>query len=339
MGLSVYGHFSNSDGCHRHRLLYPFRHCDADLGDWDFELCLGDPRRPFNVYATHGLTNYANFKYLTKWKMESGGIWAWSLDDDFLTVDDSNPCKPTDDELLNWHLSRDLADAILCSTPALAASVAHPDKTLVARNLIDVASYGVPDPAPDRDTVRVLWAGSRTHDRDLALLVDPLDAVLSRWRGKVDVVFMGSAPGKLLQKWLGDGVHFEKGVGFEQYAKVLRQVRPDIVLAPLADTVFNRSKSNIRVLEGWSLAAAVVASPVGEYGVVRDGVDGLSATTPAEWYDRIDRLIADADYRRSLARTGRDRVAAEWDWANPRCRTEWVAAFREIERRVWVKSG
>jgi glycosyltransferase involved in cell wall biosynthesis len=81
------------------------------------------------------------------------------------------------------------------------------------------------------------------------------------------------------------------------------------------------------------VAGAVVASPVGEYKVVREGVDGLLAYTERDWYAALKKLIDDEAYRRELASTGRKRVEAEFNWTNPSCREPWREAIRELVAR------
>ena len=329
--MRCYAHINPSDGCYQHRLILPFRYLSQDYPEADFELSLTDPHGQFDYYFLHSLfPSFENFRYVSRWK-RGGGRWVWGLDDVLNDVPEWNHAKPSDEKLDVYYHSLDVSDYILCSTPALASAVNRPNKTLVARNLVEVSSYGVTEPALcDEGPLRVLWAGSKTHTLDVEQLVAPIDRLCDKWGGSVEFYFVGFAPGNLLKKRLNSGVKYITGVPLAHYPHLLRSIRPHIELAPLVDIPFNRAKSNIRVLEAWSLAAATVASPVGEYAVVRDGTDGLHATTEDEWFDRIDRLIADPDLRLGLGRAGRARVSEIGDWANPDCRGEWRAVFRRL---------
>ena len=49
-----------------------------------------------------------------------------------------------------------------------------------------------------------------------------------------------------------------------------------------------------------------VSSSVGVVtDIVRDGVDGFLATSEAEWFDKLSRLLSDVETRRSMGERGR----------------------------------
>jgi hypothetical protein len=75
--------------------------------------------------------------------------------------------------------------------------------------------------------------------------------------------------------------------------------RIDVGVAPLADTPFNRSRSDIKLKEYASGGAAWLASPVGPY---RDHGErqGGQLVGDDEWYEAIDRMIDDRRWRRRL---------------------------------------
>jgi glycosyltransferase involved in cell wall biosynthesis len=333
--MKFYAHYTPSSGCDLHRLMLPYRWMAEDFPEHDFNLSLTDPFGHFDYLTTHGCPPLGNVRSYGMWKRQ-GGRWVWSLDDDMLAVPDDNPAKLKDAELDLWYAARDLADVVLSSTPALTAAVGRPEKTVTAPNLMPVADYGVTEPAPHQpgEPLRVLWAGSKTHQGDLEQIEAAVDRLLRKWGWPaVEFVFVGFAPGRLLRDWLIRGVHFNPGVGLGNYPQLLNSIRPHVVLAPLKPIPFNLSKSNIRVLEGFSLAAAVVASPVGEYAVVEDGVTGLHATTADDWFHAVDRLLADRDYRDHLARSGRRRVR-DFDWADRDAREPWRQAVRQLQSRL-----
>lgn len=323
-----------NNGCHAHRIYWPWKYLEADFPELDVDLSVGDPVGDFEWFQTHGTPRLPMLGVVGGWKRRRGR-WVWSVDDDYRQLPSFNPVKFSDDDANSFEAALDLADAILVSTPSLAATMGRPAKTLTAPNLMDVALYGVAEPRPFEagKPLTVLWAGSNTHDGDLAVMGDAVDRLLAKWTpAKVEFVFVGYCPPRLLKRHLNEGVVYEPGVNFALYPKVLNAIRPHVVLAPLADHVFNASKSCIRIYEAWSLAAAVVASPVGEYRVVRDGVDGFFADSADEWFDRVDRLLTDHELRTTVAAEGRRRVR-DFDWRNPASRAPWRAVVRELRRR------
>ena len=95
---SLYAHVDPNNFSYIHRLLWSFKHTERDFPDWDFELSLTDPHRPFDFYFLHSLfASFRNFGFISKWK-RGGGQWVWSLDDALDRVPDWNPAKPTESE-------------------------------------------------------------------------------------------------------------------------------------------------------------------------------------------------------------------------------------------------
>lgn len=328
-----YALLNPKSGCDLHRILWPIRHTEPDFPDLQFDISLTDPFYPYTYYCMHGATPLTNIPYLGQWK-RNGGKWILSLDDDFVSVPSWNPAKLSNEQLDIYHATLDIADVILSSTPELTKILGKQDKTLTAPNLIQVEDYMISEPAPTSQPIRILWAGSKTHRLDLELLEKPLDYILEKYKGAVEFICVGTGPDLITKKWLYRGFHLEPGVPIAVYPQLINKIRPHIVLAPLVDCVFNRSKSNIRILEGWSTAAAVVGSPVGEYRVIRHGQDGLHAITERDWIDCLELLINDHSYREGLGTAGRKRVAEEWNWNTPACREPWREVIRELIKRA-----
>jgi glycosyltransferase involved in cell wall biosynthesis len=103
----------------------------------------------------------------------------------------------------------------------------------------------------------------------------------------------------------------------------------DIGIAPLLDTPFTRSKSPIKAIEYNALGIPVVASNVGPYrDYVVDGVNGFLCDTEAEWVDRLNLLVSDADLRASMSEQARQVAGLHTiDQTAPL----WEAAFRSLE--------
>jgi glycosyltransferase involved in cell wall biosynthesis len=70
-----------------------------------------------------------------------------------------------------------------------------------------------------------------------------------------------------------------------------------------------------KVLEALAMGKAVVASPPALEGLrAEPGVHALTASTPAEWADRVSRLLDDERLRRQLGSAGRRYVEAYHHW-------------------------
>ena len=82
-----------------------------------------------------------------------------------------------------------------------------------------------------------------------------------------------------------------------------------MALFPLEDTNYNRSKNNINLLEVMALNIPIVASPIESY----KGLPVLYAKTNYEWYECIEKLITDKDFRKDVGQTGYNFVHENYD--------------------------
>jgi glycosyltransferase involved in cell wall biosynthesis len=82
-----------------------------------------------------------------------------------------------------------------------------------------------------------------------------------------------------------------------------------IAVAPLADTVFNHSKSDLRVLEAAMLGIPSVASARDSYGrFIEHGVDGMLVHKPAEWAEHLNYLASDPTARERMGQRARAKA-------------------------------
>lgn len=338
--MQTFAFYYADEGCRWHRFLQPARFCHKEMKGRGVALKLVNAVNSVGVDGDtnflHGLTAPANYATIARWA-GTGRRFVWSLDDDMLSVPITNPCKPSPEQLGAWHLTRKIADAVVVSTPALAKTLDR-DRVFATPNLNDLSLFpsslvGEPAPLERGEPLRILWAGSQTHLDDLAVLEPAIDSLLRKYgAGRVEFVFLGYCSPNLLRDHLHRGLYFEQGVPLNSYHATLCNIRPHVVLAPLDPCPFNAAKSNIRILDGWSLSAAVVATRWGEYGAVGHAADGLAVdpNSPEQWADAVSLLIEDDAARRRLAAAGRERVDAEWNWQRAECRRPWIEAFTSI---------
>jgi glycosyltransferase involved in cell wall biosynthesis len=324
--LKFYSNLYADNGCCFHRLLQPARFLKADFPEHLFHVTTATPELDYDVYQVHGLPTTKSLENMAEWKAQGKRI-VWNLDDNYLAIPKWNPYHRFTEHRASWYVAKALADVIVASTPALAAALEEPEKTVVARNLLDLSFYPKKEPV-ESDKVMLSWVGSQTHLEDLTECKAALDHILTKYRDKVSVVFFGYCHPDILRDWLHKGVILQEGVPLGMYHQVLSAIQPDVFLAPLADTPFNHSKSNIRVMEGWSLSSAVVASAVGEYNCIREGETGLLATGTDEWVTKLEKVIEACSYRRQLGAAGRAEVERVGDWQQFPCRGEWRNAVR-----------
>lgn len=103
------------------------------------------------------------------------------------------------------------------------------------------------------------------------------------------------------------------------YAEVLDET--DISIAPLADNIFNRMKSNLKQVECWSRKIPIVCSDIPPYNV--DGVNmenciliPVKKNSDKYWYKALKKLIVDEDLRNKIGQGLYDTFSDKYDLKN-----------------------
>jgi glycosyltransferase involved in cell wall biosynthesis/SAM-dependent methyltransferase len=211
------------------------------------------------------------------------------------------------------------ADACICTTTELAAplrrigKVTHvvpngfDDDTFVRSRLaVRVRAAGVDDAL-----CRIGYAaGSRTHQRDFAVLAEPLAEVMGAHPHTRLVLFRGAFDLDEFPMFddLRDQVEWRDIVPLAVLPTEL--ARLDVNLAPLeVGNPFCEAKSDLKFFEAALVDVPTVASPTGPFRrSIVDGVTGFLADGPEEWRSALEKLVVDPDFRRSVGRAARDAV-------------------------------
>jgi hypothetical protein len=232
------------------------------------------------------------------------------IDDDLFHVDPANERAHRffGDPALRRRLGENLrvADMVTVSTEPLAVQMRqYNDNVVVIGNFVDAAVLEYP--RPEWDGLTVGWAGSSTHAGDFAA-VSPFLREFYRRRPAVrwhsfghDYGPMTGATRRRFTRWR-DIVEDQRA-----YCDSLRW---DIGIAPLADNVFNASKSDLKAREYMAAGIAGVYSRVAPYAsTVIDGETGFLASSRKEWLDALGALADDADLRERMGEAAREQAA------------------------------
>lgn len=159
--------------------------------------------------------------------------------------------------------------------------------------------------------VRIFYGtGTRTHDRDFAIVSEALSAVLDI-RDHVEIWLVGPVR-------TGHGLEGHPRVrqwglrSFPDYMELLSGA--DISIAPLEDTAFNDAKSNIKLLEASALCIPSVCSPRAEYrAAIRHGVTGYLAETTQDWVGSLLTLVDSTEQRGTVGRLALSSAREHYD--------------------------
>lgn len=209
------------------------------------------------------------------------------------------------------------ADVVTVTTPALAEKVgpnAVVVPNFVPERFLPVGARKLAD-GPWDGTAVVGWAASlMTHPGDPAVTRGRVaDAVRSTGSyflsvgGKAD---REPAAFGFTEDELGDVADATGGVRLNEWIRATSQL--DISLVPLADTVFNRSKSALKMLEGAAAGCAVLASPTPDNIRLakRHGI-GRTISSPKDWERVTANLCKDPQARYEQAAANHEAVSKQ----------------------------
>jgi glycosyltransferase involved in cell wall biosynthesis len=233
------------------------------------------------------------------------------------------------------------ADLLTVSTPMLEREAKRYNKNVrLIRNSINPSAYAAGSARPDGPTRLVWYADATRPDFDVSYCrqgVEDHRALLRTVRVGADL----ATPGCVAQMKAAGWDEVRGRAKWAVWPFALADAHPDIGVAPLADTPFERFKSELHWLDYSACGAPTVAERFrggGPYDVIRDGVDGFLAHSRREWSDKIGRLARSSQLRDDIGGAAKERVIR--DYGDPRQRAEelrdaylWAAEHAGINRR------
>lgn len=229
-------------------------------------------------------------------------------DDDLLDVATDNPSHKffaQPDIQQNYREFIQHADLVVASTDYLGKRLAEHNKNVaVIRNALDSTFKRYP--RIEKQNNSVLWRGSSTHNRDVASVAPEIVQCADAFPAFL-WIFMGNDPApwavsEKIKKALRVP-HLE----LIPYFKSLHALAPRIVMVPLADTSFNRCKSNIAAIEGALAGAAVVAPDWDEWHM--PGV--INYKNPQDFATVLKQLMTDQGYAQKNGKLLWEHVSTE----------------------------
>lgn len=159
------------------------------------------------------------------------------------------------------------------------------------------------------DTVRMLYMGTHTHGGDFGLIRPALERVVEHRPGGVEVTVIGVAHEIAPAPWLRRLSPPAEAITYPRFVRWLRNQGPfDVGLAPLADTAFNRAKSDIKFLDYSALGLLSVVSAGPAYASAGEMAVQVGGSED-NWHQALNSIVDDpATYRARAA------AAADYVW-------------------------
>ena len=225
-----------------------------------------------------------------------------------------------------------IVDLIIVTTQELGKqlrSFAPKTKIVVLPNLIDFDRW-LPMERNNTDEIRIGWQGGSAHFDDLRLIIHDLIAIHKKYNSekkkKVRFCFMGIEFKSLFENFEDQIDYFPWHGDIETYPLLVREMKLDIALAPLKNTIFNKGKSPLKWLEYSAMKIPTVASEIVYSDYITHGKTGLIARK-GEWFKYIDELIQEKEKRLLIAEKSYSRVKFKYGVDKS---ILWRNAFKDI---------
>ena len=297
---------------------------------------LGNPKKPIDAIVVQRYDHIVPFSTVLAIK-DNFKIPVLQENDDYLwDIPEMNPGvisyhekKPENqvspqDAMFLSRKSLGVFDGYIVSTGFLKELYDNYSPSYICPNSVDLSMRKFPAAKPHKE-IRIAFSASAGHIENLEMITPVIEEILRRHK---NVYFYSyrNMPKPKVEKSLEKQIRLMDWKPVEKYPAYLASLGIDIALAPLIDRLFNRGKSNLRLLEYWSSGKyAVIASDVGEYSkTIKHGVNGLLAKESDDWLNNIELLIKKPELRKKLGEAGYKTVEKDFNL--------------EKNARLWVKS-
>lgn len=297
---------ANMDGCALYRMWIP--HLNIEHSRFCYRVQGGVPFEDFSecgVVVVQRQVSKQNYEALIGLKQHGFRI-VYDTDDNLWDLPGANPGKRVfQDHADGFTKCAMQCHVITVSTRGLRTAVRtaipnYKGEILVCPNGIDFNLFRPPSVTRD-DRVVIGWAGSNTHGEDIKDAWSVLPEIMEMFPN-VHMEFVGTgAPGKLHGH---PRVKYRRFMPVGEYPSRFSTWAWDITLAPLSDNRFNRSKSNIKMLEAAALGIPCLGSRVQPYEefCALGRADWLLCNTQSEWKRKLIELVSDKALREDLSR-------------------------------------
>jgi glycosyltransferase involved in cell wall biosynthesis len=230
-------------------------------------------------------------------------------------------------EIVSW------TDGCIVTTPLLAERMeamggvrAYVCPNSIMRHVFDPGFTGV---RKKSEKLTFLLSGSPTHYEDWRVLGDVLPKFMAKHAEQVELWIGGFHPDYLAD--LPSTVYIP-ALSYEDYARVVQGA--DVVLCPVVpDDGFNKSKSEIKAVEGMGAGAFVIATdnPVYRLAVTHLKTGYLVQHTEIGWTGALEYALKRHHERGIITRRGFKYAWKHYDAAKNWMK--WVSVFNKVIRK------
>jgi glycosyltransferase involved in cell wall biosynthesis len=227
-----------------------------------------------------------------------------------------------------------VADLVICSNNDLAVHVDELNPNwIVIPNALPYGEDQFTDVKTECERIRFVYAGSITHEKDIAILKNPMKRIAGDVSLKNNTRFIlcgysedknvADVWGRMINDYMCgfklDG-YIRLALPVDQYMNFYNEA--DVCLVPLIDSKFNSMKSNLKVLEAATKNAPVICSNVKPYSECKYIIP---INNQKEWFKNIKKVVKEPLYLQEMG-------LANGEW----CRDNFsLIKVNELRRQVF----
>ena len=266
-----------------------------------------------------------------------------ALADDWITIVewDDLPSLDTPMDVEFRKIFTGCFHALQVSTPELAGRMRpfNPEVGVFGNHLPRIRPVPQKPSRQPGQPVRILFAAAN-REAGWGEIVRAGREVLAAYGDRVETVVVADRP--FYDQLQPPNGRFRPLLAYADYVAELEQA--DIVLLPLADTVFDRCKTDLKFIECAEAGAVVLASPIVYAAAVKQNETGMLYRNVHEFRNSLRTLIEDGATRERLAANAHRYVAERRALANQIQRQhDWyrslVARKTALDRQVRERVG
>lgn len=209
-----------------------------------------------------------------------------------------------------------MCDYAITTTERLATELknyvpeVYTNRNTASEKMVELSLDAIEKVTKDENKIIMAYlSGSITHNDDFKIIMPVVRKLMEENDNLyLKVVGLLDIPDELLK--YKDRIIKAPFVNWKKLPEIIASI--DINLAPLEKNIFNEAKSENKWVEAALCKVVTVASNFGAFkNSIKDGETGLLCDSEKEWYEKLNKVIKDSDYRKIIAKNAFDVVIRE----------------------------
>jgi glycosyltransferase involved in cell wall biosynthesis len=219
-------------------------------------------------------------------------------------------------------------DMVTTTTPLLGEVYKQFNENVVAiPNCIDLQKWQKLNLYPHRE-VRLGWGGGISHYIDWVQVEKALPIIMEKYPD-LRLILQGSTFKGALKNIHPARVETHGWVHIEAHPYKTATLGLDCAIIPLADTEFNRGKSNIKFVEYGALSIPSVISNLSPYKEAYNGHNAIMVDNDTDaWVDALSVMVEDVSLRKQIGTQAYKTVVDNYD-INTQY-NQWLKAYEGV---------